>query len=145
MRENSAKVGSRAESSGKLTHKQNSHQQYVAGVAGGTGELTGNVAFDLDRFITAKSVDLAAYQNQAYGDRYRRRIAEVHAAEQAVGRGTRVLEEAVARGLYKLMAYKDEYEVARLHSTPAFKKKLAAQFEGNYSIAFNLFLRWRCK
>ena len=111
---------------------------YVAGVAGGTGELMGNVAFDLDGFITAKSVDLAAYQNQAYGDRYRRRIAEVHAAEQAVGRGARVLEEAVARGLYKLMAYKDEYEVARLHSTPAFKKKLAAQFEGNYRIAFNL-------
>ena len=60
---------------------------YVAGVAGGTGEPTANVAFDLDGFITAKSVDLAAYQNQAYGDRYRRRVAEVHAAEQAVGRG----------------------------------------------------------
>ena len=111
---------------------------YVAGVAGGTGELTANVAFDLDRFITAKTTDLAAYQNEAYGDRYRRRVAEVHAAEQAVGSDARVLEEAVARGLYKLMAYKDEYEVARLHSSPAFKEKLAAQFEGNYRIAFNL-------
>ncbi|MDG2034047.1 MAG: 2-oxoacid:acceptor oxidoreductase family protein, partial [Rhodospirillales bacterium] len=111
---------------------------YVAGLAGGTDDLAGNAAFDLDRFIRAKTADLAAYQNPAYGDRYRRRVADVRVAEQAAGGGARALEEAVARGLYKLMAYKDEYEVARLYSTPTFKEKLAAQFDGDYRIAFNL-------
>ena len=111
---------------------------YVAGLAGGTDDLAGNAAFDLDGFIRAKTADLAAYQNPAYGDRYRRRVADVRVAEQAAGGGARALEEAVARGLYKLMAYKDEYEVARLYSTPTFKEKLAAQFDGDYRIAFNL-------
>ena len=49
----------------------------------------------------------------------------------------RELLKAVATTLFKLMAYKDEYEVARLHSDPAFHQKLAAQFEGDYQIRFN--------
>ena len=48
------------------------------------------------------------------------------------------LTEAVARYLYKLMAYKDEYEVARLHSAPAFKAKIADMFEGNFTVKYHL-------
>lgn len=48
------------------------------------------------------------------------------------------LTEAVARGLYKLMAYKDEYEVARLYTDPAFMKKLNEQFEGDFTLRFHL-------
>jgi indolepyruvate ferredoxin oxidoreductase len=48
------------------------------------------------------------------------------------------LTEAVARYLFKLMAYKDEYEVARLHTDPAFTAKIAQQFEGNYTLKHHL-------
>jgi indolepyruvate ferredoxin oxidoreductase len=61
----------------------------------------------------------------------------VRAAEAALGKGTR-LAEAVARYLHKLMAYKDEYEVARLYSDPAFAARLAANFEGDYRLRLNL-------
>jgi indolepyruvate ferredoxin oxidoreductase len=52
--------------------------------------------------------------------------------------GSTRLAEAVARYYFKLMAYKDEYEVARLHSDPAFRAKIAAQFEGEYKLNFYL-------
>ena len=48
------------------------------------------------------------------------------------------LSSAVARYLFKLMAYKDEYEVARLHSDPAFKEKITAMFEGDYQVNYHL-------
>ena len=52
--------------------------------------------------------------------------------------GAHELTEAVARNLFKLMAYKDEYEVARLHTDPAFHQKLAAQFEGDFKLQLHL-------
>ncbi len=61
----------------------------------------------------------------------------MQAAEAPLGRGTR-LTEAVARYLFKLMAYKDEYEVARLHTDPAFTAKIASMFEGDYKIVHHL-------
>jgi len=61
----------------------------------------------------------------------------VHSAELALGKGTR-LSEAVARYLFKLMAYKDEYEVARLHTDAAFTTKLSNMFEGDYKLVHHL-------
>lgn len=87
--------------------------------------------------IIAKRVDfLSGYQNAAYAQTYRSFVEQVRAAEAPLG-STR-LAEAVARYLFKLMAYKDEYEVARLHTDPQFVQQIAAQFEGDYKIVHHL-------
>jgi indolepyruvate ferredoxin oxidoreductase len=81
--------------------------------------------------VIAKRVDfLTGYQNAAYAAEYKAFVEKVRAAEAKLGATTR-LTEAVARYLFKLMAYKDEYEVARLHTDPAFTQKIADMFEGD--------------
>jgi indolepyruvate ferredoxin oxidoreductase len=79
---------------------------------------------------------LTDYQNAAYAARYRELVSRVQAAEAPLARAT--LTEAVARSLFKLMAYKDEYEVARLHAETGFQEKIAAMFEGDYKVNFHL-------
>ena len=79
---------------------------------------------------------LTAYQDAAYAARYQAFVEKVRVAEQPLA-STR-LSEAVARYLFKLMAYKDEYEVARLHTDRSFHARIAAQFEGDYHVAFHL-------
>ena len=89
--------------------------------------------------IVAKRVELlTAYQDKAYADRYSRFIERVSVVEKERARGRSGLAEAVAKSLYKLMAYKDEYEVARLYTDGEFLKKLGAQFEGDYKLSFHL-------
>jgi indolepyruvate ferredoxin oxidoreductase len=89
--------------------------------------------------IVAKRVDLlTAYQDKAYAERYRALIDKVAKAEKDKAPGRRGLAEAVAKSLYKLMAYKDEYEVARLYTDNEFLKKLGTQFEGDYKLTFHL-------
>ena len=91
----------------------------------------------LDQAIARRAAYLVDYQTQAWADHYQATVARVRAAEgKAVG-GEK-LTSAVARYLFKLMSYKDEYEVARLHSDKAFLDGIAAQFEGDYKIAYNL-------
>jgi indolepyruvate ferredoxin oxidoreductase len=63
-------------------------------------------------------------------------VERVRKAEAPLGRST--LSAAVARNLFKLMAYKDEYEVARLHADPAFHARLAQQFEGDFKLKVHL-------
>ena len=90
----------------------------------------------LDDMI-AKRVDfLTGYQDAAYAGQYAAFVAQVRQAE-AVLNSTR-LTEAVARYLFKLMAYKDEYEVARLHTDAAFTAKIAGMFEGEYKLVHHL-------
>jgi len=88
--------------------------------------------------LVARRVEfLTGYQNAAYAEIYRGFVERVRAAEeQAVGKTA--LAEAVARYLFKLMAYKDEYEVARLHSDPAFRARIDAMFEGDYTLHYHL-------
>ena len=89
--------------------------------------------------IVAKRVELlTAYQDKAYAERYRAFIDKVATVEKDKARGRSGLAEAVAKSLYKLMAYKDEYEVGRLYSDGDFLKKLGAQFEGDYKLTFHL-------
>jgi indolepyruvate ferredoxin oxidoreductase len=74
---------------------------------------------------------LTDYQNAAYAARYRARVEKVKAVEAARAPGKCGLTDAVARYLFKLMAYKDEYEVARLYSDGAFRKQVASAFDGD--------------
>jgi len=87
--------------------------------------------------LVAKRVEfLTGYQNAAYAEGYKAFVEQVRQAESRLGKTS--LTEAVARYLFKLMAYKDEYEVARLHTDPAFQAKIAEQFEGNYELRLHL-------
>ena len=82
---------------------------------------------------------LTAYQNAAYAARYRALVGKVKAAEAARTPGQCELTEAVARYLFKLMAYKDEYEVARLYTDGAFLKQVETEFDGdNLRFEFHL-------
>ena len=80
---------------------------------------------------------LSAYQDAPYAERYRRLVERVRARECEVAGSTK-LTEAVARYYAKLLAYKDEYEVARLHADGALERKIAGMFEGDYKLVFHL-------
>ena len=84
----------------------------------------------LEELIAHRHGELVAYQNLAYADRYESVVRRVAATETAQAPGRSGLAETVARNLYKLMAYKDEYEVARLYADPAFREQLDTQFDG---------------
>ncbi len=91
--------------------------------------------------IVSKRVDfLTAYQNGGYAQQYSDFVEKVRVAEERLVDLSKPLRltEAVARYLFKLMAYKDEYEVARLYSNRAFADKIAGMFEGDYQIKFHL-------
>ncbi len=90
----------------------------------------------LDQLIMKQEAFLTDYQNAAYAARYRRTVDAVRAREAQVG--TRGVTEAVARALFKLMAYKDEYEVARLHTQTGFSTRLGDMFEGDYRIVHHM-------
>ena len=86
----------------------------------------------LDETIARRTEFLSAYQNAAYAEQYRAFVARVREAETPLS-STR-LTEAVAQGLFKLMAYKDEYEVARLHADAAFAAKIGEMFDGEVKL-----------
>ncbi|HQR03238.1 MAG: indolepyruvate ferredoxin oxidoreductase family protein [Proteobacteria bacterium] len=91
----------------------------------------------IDELIDRRSTDLEDYQNAAYAARYRALVERVRKAEAPVS-STLPVTEAVARNLYKLMAYKDEYEVARLYSSEEFMASLKDQFTGDYQLQFHM-------
>ncbi|GLZ38351.1 indolepyruvate ferredoxin oxidoreductase family protein [Actinokineospora sp. NBRC 105648] len=92
---------------------------------------------ELRRLLDIRLPELVAYQNKAYAQRYLSTVERVYEAEQTAGLpGT--LTEAVARNLFKLMAYKDEYEVARLHLSPALQAEVEAQFGPGTQVGYQL-------
>ena len=92
-----------------------------------------------DEMVERRVAFLAAYQNIAYAARYRAWVDKAKAAESAKAPGRCGLAEAVARYLFKLMAYKDEYEVARLYTDGAFLKQVANEVGGdNLRFEFHL-------
>jgi indolepyruvate ferredoxin oxidoreductase len=108
---------------------------------------------NVDDLVARRVEFLTAYQNEAYAAEYKRFVDAVRTQEAELAwsrtmtrpdaaKPSTKLTEAVARYLFKLMAYKDEYEVARLHSDAKFLDKVAAQFEGtmgkDYQIAYHL-------
>ena len=94
----------------------------------------------LDALIAEREGFLREYQDAVWAARYTQAVARVRAAETAVsGAGDDVpLTRAVMRSLFKLMSYKDEYEVARLYTSGEFRRALEQQFEGEYTLKFHL-------
>ena len=90
----------------------------------------------LDEVIAKRVEFLTGYQDAAYASQYKTFVDKVRAAEAPLA--STKLTEAVARYLFKLMAYKDEYEVARLHTDAAFTKKIADMFEGDVKLVHHL-------
>ena len=90
----------------------------------------------LAEMIARRVEFLTDYQNAAYAQQYTAFVDKVRTAEAPLA--STQLTEAVARYLFKLMAYKDEYEVARLHTDRKFLDKIAAQFEGDYKLNYHL-------
>ena len=97
-----------------------------------------SVEESLDQLIGRRADFLTAYQDRAYAERYRDFVAGVAAAEQRLVPGSQALTSAVARSLFKLMSYKDEYEVARLHTATGLRERLQREFEGDFSINYHL-------
>ena len=93
---------------------------------------------DLEAIVERRAAFLVDYQGAAYAGRYRALVERVRSAERSRAKGMRGLTEAVARGYFKLLAYKDEYEVARLHAAPEFRRRLEAVFEGSWTLEFHL-------
>jgi indolepyruvate ferredoxin oxidoreductase len=93
---------------------------------------------DLDGAIARRVAFLTDYQNAAYAHRYRMLVEKVRATESRRVPGSSALTEAVARYAFKLMAYKDEYEVARLFTSGEFQRRIAQAFDGDYTLRFHL-------
>jgi indolepyruvate ferredoxin oxidoreductase len=91
----------------------------------------------LDELIERREKFLTGYQNAAYARKYRTLVERVRSAEKEKANSSK-LTEAVARYYAKLLAYKDEYEVARLHSDGEMRKKIEGMFEGDYKVVYHL-------
>ncbi len=98
----------------------------------------GKLSQTLEEKIALRERFLVEYQNVAYAGQYRDFVAHVRFAEEQRTPGLSGLTEAVARYLFKLMAYKDEYEVARLYTTGDFERRIRETFEGRYRLHLNL-------
>ena len=105
-------------------------------------ERTEPICQTLEEIVDWRVDFLTQYQNAAYARRYRSMVERVRDVDTA---DDLALSKAVARYYFKLLAYKDEYEVARLYSEPEFRRQLEAQFEGDYRLRFHLAPAWLAK
>ncbi|ANN68800.1 indolepyruvate ferredoxin oxidoreductase family protein [Bordetella bronchialis] len=107
------------------------------GAGGGDAGASRRLPGDLATLVGRRERFLQDYQSAAYARRYVEFVEQVAAAESSAT-GTSRLAQAVARNYFKLMAYKDEYEVARLYSDGAFLRRIGEQFEGDWKLNFHL-------
>ncbi len=99
----------------------------------------------LEALVARRAEHLAAYQDEALAQRYRAMVASIAGLEHNKAPGRAGLAEAVARGYHKLLAIKDEYEVARLYTDGRFEKMVAEQFDGVTAVTYHMappFLAW---
>jgi indolepyruvate ferredoxin oxidoreductase len=92
----------------------------------------------LAEIVAFRAKHLIAYQDEALARRFTDMIARFKALEQSKAGGRKGLAEAVARGYFKLLSYKDEYEVARLYTDGRFEKAIGENFDGNLKLEFHL-------
>jgi indolepyruvate ferredoxin oxidoreductase len=110
----------------------------VERIAAPNAEPSERLSQTLDEVIARRVDFLTHYQNAAYAARYQRLARRAERAEREKASGGSAFAEAVARNLFKLMAYKDEYEVARLYTDGTFLRTLNRQFEGDFTLEFHL-------
>ncbi|WPP05211.1 indolepyruvate ferredoxin oxidoreductase family protein [Methylocella tundrae] len=112
----------------------------VAAFIGGLGRspLAPKATQTLEELIASRAAFLSAYENAAYARRYLSTVSFIKDAERERTPGSLELTQAVARALFKLMAVKDEYEVARLYTDGSFAKQVAQTFEGDLRFEFHL-------
>ncbi len=110
----------------------------VVETVGAADPLRQTIARTLAEVIDRRAEHLTGYQDTAYARRYRALVERVREAETSVAPGSEALTLAAARFYFKLLAYKDEYEVARLHTDGSFDKRIAAQFTGDYQVDYNM-------
>ena len=115
-------------------------EAFARGRAAALEDLTPRLpeAESLDALIARRIADLTAYQSARYAKHYESFVATIRAAEQAALPGAERLTRAVATQLHRLMAYKDEYEVARLQSLPEWRAQLAHDFTGTQRMQIHL-------
>ncbi len=107
------------------------------GRAARDGEGAQPVAASLPEAIARREEFLVGYQNRAYAERYRARLARLAAVEQRVRPGSQELADAVARNYFSVLAYKDEYEVARLHTETGFVESVKRNFGAGARMSFH--------
>lgn len=107
-------------------------------VAQATDAPADPTAQTVDEVISRRAEFLTAYQDAAYARRYLDRVAAIRAAETGAAPGSTLVTEAAARNLFKLMAIKDEYEVARLYTDGSFAKQLSKEFQSFDRLEFHL-------
>ena len=114
--------------------------QFVHGLVEASGNPAAGrkMAATPEEIVDRRAEFLTAYQNAAYARRYRAAVAAIREAEERAAPGSTLVTEAVARNLFKLMAVKDEYEVARLYTDGSFARQLAGQFESWDRLEFHL-------
>ena len=110
----------------------------VERIAAPTAHIEERLSQSLDEIIARRVQFLTRYQDAAYAARYERLVRRAENTERQRAPGASAFAEAVARNLFKLMAYKDEYEVARLYTDGAFLRNLHRQFEGDFTLEFHL-------
>jgi len=98
----------------------------------------GTITKSLDETIALRVKFLTEYQDSTYAEQYKTFVEKIRSAESRHMAGKTCLSEATAKYLFKLMAYKDEYEVARLYTTGDFEKRIKETFDGDFKIKFNL-------
>jgi indolepyruvate ferredoxin oxidoreductase len=111
--------------------------QEVEKMAGHLDETTEG-AQTFEEVVARRERFLVDYQDRAYADRYMVWIDRIVALEESLAPGSRALAEIVARAYFKLLAYKDEYEVARLHADPSFLRSVRKNFGSDFKMKFHL-------
>ena len=114
------------------------HPDFVERSAFDDGTGPTDAVESVDALVARLERDLVDYQNVAYGERFRNLVDEAQAADKRLEKDDRALTATIARYLHKLMAYKDEYEVARLYTDGSFKRALETEFEGDLKLEFHM-------
>ena len=119
-------------------HDRTAVDRLVESATGASAPTRIPPAQTLDALVRRRIEYLVDYQDEAYADRYAQLVHKVRDAECERTPGSSGLAETVARAYFKLLAYKDEYEVARLHASTAFREQVERTFEGDYRLRYHL-------